>query len=163
MICWIVLVLAHWNNVCRYTYRSTRVHYPDSKPSLKQPSVGIHIAPLGYISWFQALTETTVCRYTYRSTRVHILIPSPHWNNRLYVYISLHSGTYPDSRPSLKQPSVGIHIAPLGYIILIPSQQVFVLSPKYSVRCGEATNTNFIVVGLTRLGFEPTIYPRRRR
>jgi hypothetical protein len=141
MICWIVLVLAHWNNVCRYTYRSTRVHYPDSKPSLKQPSVGIHIAPLGYISWFQALTETTVCRYTYSSTRVY----------------------YPDSKPSLKQPSVGIHIAPLGYIILIPSQQVFVLSPKYSVRCGEATNTNFIVVGLTRLGFEPTIYPRRRR
>ena len=108
--------------VCRYTCRSTRVHYPDSKPSLKQPSVGIHVAPLGYI----------------------ILIPSPHWNNRLYVYMSLHSGTlswfhaltettvcrytyrstrvhYPDSKPSLKQPSVGIHIAPLGYIILIPS------------------------------------------
>jgi hypothetical protein len=51
--------------VCRYTCRSTRVHYPDSKPSLKQPSVCIHLAPLGYI----------------------ILIPSPHvraWNQDMY-------------------------------------------------------------------------------
>jgi hypothetical protein len=38
---------------------------------------------------------------------------------------------------SLKQQSAGRHVAPLGHIILIPSQPAF-------------TNTNFIVFGLTR-------------
>ena len=33
------------------------------------------------------------------------------------------------SASSLKQQSVGRHVAPLGHIILIPSQQVFALSP----------------------------------
>ena len=49
-------------------------------------------------------------------------------------------------------------IAPLGHIILIPSQPVFVLSPFCCVFSVEATNTNFVVFGLTRLGLEPTIY-----
>jgi hypothetical protein len=40
---------------------------------------------------------------------------------------------------SLKQKSAGRHVAPLGHIILIPSQPI----------CGEATNSNFIVFGLT--------------
>ena len=40
----------------------------------------------------------------------------------------------------------------------IPSQPVFVLSPYCCVLSGEATNTNFIVVGLTRPGLEPRIY-----
>jgi hypothetical protein len=33
------------------------------------------------------------------------------------------------SSSSLKQQSAGKHVAPLGHIILIPSQPVFVLSP----------------------------------
>jgi hypothetical protein len=33
------------------------------------------------------------------------------------------------SASSLKQQSAGIHVAPLGHIILIPSQPVFALSP----------------------------------
>ena len=33
------------------------------------------------------------------------------------------------SASSLKQQSVGRHIAPIGQIILIPSQSVFALSP----------------------------------
>ena len=33
------------------------------------------------------------------------------------------------SAGSLKQQSAGRHVAPLGHIILIPSQPVFVLSP----------------------------------
>jgi hypothetical protein len=33
------------------------------------------------------------------------------------------------SASSLKQQSVDRHVAPLGHIILIPSQPVFVLSP----------------------------------
>ena len=33
------------------------------------------------------------------------------------------------SSNSLKQQSVGRHVAPLGHIILIPSQPVFALSP----------------------------------
>jgi hypothetical protein len=50
------------------------------------------------------------------------------------------------------------HVAQLGHIILIPSQPVFALSPKCCVLSGEATNTNFIFIGLTRPGLEPTIY-----
>jgi len=34
-----------------------------------------------------------------------------------------------DSASSLKQQSAGRHVAPLGHIILISSQPVFVLSP----------------------------------
>jgi hypothetical protein len=33
------------------------------------------------------------------------------------------------SASSLKQHSVGRHVAPLGHIIMIPSQPVFALSP----------------------------------
>ena len=50
------------------------------------------------------------------------------------------------------------HVAPLGHIILIPSQPVFALSSNCCILIGEATNTNFIVFGLTRLGREHTIY-----
>ena len=62
------------------------------------------------------------------------------------------------SASSLKQQSAGRHGAPLGHIILIPNQAVFALSPYCCVVSGEATNTNFIVFGLTRPGLEPTIY-----
>ena len=48
------------------------------------------------------------------------------------------------SASSLKQQSMGRHVAPLGHIILIPSQPVFALSPSCLVLSGEATNTNFI-------------------
>jgi hypothetical protein len=33
---------------------------------------------------------------------------------------------------SLKQQSVGRHVAPLGYIILILSQLIFALTPQYA-------------------------------
>jgi hypothetical protein len=59
---------------------------------------------------------------------------------------------------SLKQHSADRHVAPLGHIILIPSQPVFALSPECCVLSGEATNTNFIVFGLTTSGLEPTFY-----
>jgi hypothetical protein len=49
----------------------------------------------------------------------------------------------------------------MGHIILIPSQPVFALSPKWCVLSGETTNTNCIVFGLTRPGLEPTIYRTR--
>ena len=47
------------------------------------------------------------------------------------------------SASSLKQQSVGRHVAPLGHIILIPSQPVFLLNDACLVE------TNFIVFGLT--------------
>jgi hypothetical protein len=65
------------------------------------------------------------------------------------------------SASSLKQQSADRHVAPLGYIILIPSQPVFALSPYCCVLSGEATNTNFIVFGFTRSGLERTIYRTR--
>ena len=46
----------------------------------------------------------------------------------------------------------------LGHIILISSQPVFALSPQCCVLSGEATNTKFIVFGLTCPRLEPTIY-----
>ena len=63
------------------------------------------------------------------------------------------------SAGSLKQQPADRHVAPLGHIILIPSQPVFALSPQCCVLSGEATNANFIVFGFTRPGLEPTIYP----
>jgi hypothetical protein len=61
----------------------------------------------------------------------------------------------------LKQQSADRHGGTLEHIILIPSQPVFVVSVKCCVISGEATNTNLIVVGLTRSGLEPTIYHNR--
>ena len=61
----------------------------------------------------------------------------------------------------LKQRSSDRHVAPLGHIILIPGQPVFALSPECCVLSGEATNTNFLVFGLTLSGLESTIYRTR--
>ena len=49
-------------------------------------------------------------------------------------------------------------LPPLGHLILILSKPVFALSPYRCILSGEATNINFIVIGLTRSGLEPTIY-----
>ena len=62
------------------------------------------------------------------------------------------------SASSLKQQSAGRYVAPLRHIILTSSQPVFALTPQCCVLSGEATNTNFLVFGLTRPGREPTIY-----
>ena len=59
------------------------------------------------------------------------------------------------------QQSAGRHIAPLGHIILIPSQPVFALTPYCCVLNEEAKNTNFIVFGLSQPRLEPTIYRTR--
>ena len=57
---------------------------------------------------------------------------------------------------SLKQHSTGRHVTPLGHIILIPSPQVFALTPY--VLIGETTNTMFIVFSLTLPQVEHMIY-----
>jgi hypothetical protein len=57
-----------------------------------------------------------------------------------------------DGASSLKQQSEDRHVDPLGHIILIPSQPVFVLSLERCVLSGESTNTNLIVFGLTQSG-----------
>ena len=49
----------------------------------------------------------------------------------------------------------------LDTLSCIPSQPVFALIPYCCVLNGEATNTNVIVLGLTRSGLEPTIYRTR--
>ena len=56
------------------------------------------------------------------------------------------------------------HVAQLGHIIMIPSQTSvcsFSLIMLCCVLNGEATHTNSIAFGLTRLGLEPTIYHTR--
>ena len=59
-------------------------------------------------------------------------------------------GSFSASPP--KQQSPGRHVVPLGHIILITIQTVF-----------DATNTNFIVLGLTRPVLELKIYRNLRR
>ena len=66
----------------------------------------------------------------------------------LWVWIPLSQG---EEDYNVQQPKVWRHDAPLGHIILIPSL-------RYSILCGEATNTNMIVFGLTWPGPESTIY-----
>ena len=51
-----------------------------------------------------------------------------------HTQLDLHSAS------SLKQQSVGRHVAPLGHIIIMPSQPVFALSPECCVLSEEATN-----------------------
>ena len=62
------------------------------------------------------------------------------------------------SASSLKQQSAGRHVAPLWHIILILSQTVFALYSQCCMLSREAINTNFIVFGLMRQRFKPTIY-----
>jgi hypothetical protein len=62
---------------------------------------------------------------------------------------------------SLKQQSGDRYVAPLGHIILIPTQPVLALSAYCCMLRGEATNTNFIVFGLTISRLEPTAYHTR--
>ena len=50
---------------------------------------------------------------------------------------------------SLKQQSVDRYVAPLGHIILIRGQLVFLLSPRCCMLSKEATNIHFIVFLLT--------------
>jgi hypothetical protein len=62
------------------------------------------------------------------------------------------------TRPTRETTVRGRHVAPLGHIILIPSQPVFALSLYCYVFCGEAEHTNVIVFSLTQPELEPTIY-----
>jgi len=54
-----------------------------------------------------------------------------------------------DNATSLKKQSADRHVARLEHIILIPSQSVFAHLPELCVLSREATNTNFLVFGLT--------------
>ena len=63
--------------------------------------------------------------------------------------------------PAPWNKSADRHVAPLGHIILMPSQLVFALSPQRCVLSGEATHTNFIVFDLSRSMLKPTIYCTR--
>jgi hypothetical protein len=60
---------------------------------------------------------------------------------------------------SFKQQSGGKYLAPLGHIILIPSQPVFALWCCVLIR--EATNTKFIGFGLILPEFEPMVFRTR--
>ena len=59
------------------------------------------------------------------------------------------------SASSLKQQTTDRHVVPVRHIILISSQTVVALSPLCCMLRGEATNTNFIVFGLTQPGLKP--------
>ena len=52
------------------------------------------------------------------------------WNDdKVRFVLTQHAQLDFYSAISLKEHSTGRHVAPLGHIILIPSQQVFALSP----------------------------------
>jgi hypothetical protein len=53
---------------------------------------------------------------------------------------------------SPKQQSAGRHVAPLGHIILIPSQPVFALSPYCCVISGEASKYQFLIIYIPMQG-----------
>ena len=59
------------------------------------------------------------------------------------------------SANSLKQHSMGRHVAQLGHIILVLNQPVFALTPKCCMLGREVTN---LVLGLTRLELKPMTY-----
>jgi hypothetical protein len=82
-----------------------------------------------------------------------------HWDDDDDVHFVLDQHAELDfySASSLKQNSTGRHVASLGHVIMILSQPVFSLSPECCVLSGEATNTSFIVFGLTRSWIEPNI------
>ena len=61
------------------------------------------------------------------------------------------------SASSLKQQPAGRYVAPLGNIILIPSQPVIVRTPYCYRISSEARHTNFIVFGLNRPRLEHTL------
>ena len=65
-----------------------------------------------------------------------------HWNNSLWIDISLYSDKLSCFRACLED---------------ILSQQVIALTPYCWVLNEKATHTNFIAFGLTRPGLEPTI------
>jgi hypothetical protein len=67
---------------------------------------------------------------------------------------------YKDS--SLKQQYACRHVTPLGHINLNPSLPGFAVILYCCVLSGETAYTNYIVFGLTRPGFEPTICHNRR-
>jgi hypothetical protein len=82
-------------------------------------------------------------------------------DDKVHFVLDQHAELEFYSASSLKQQSADRHIAPLRHIIPIQSQPFFALSPYCCVLSGEATNTNFIIFGLTRLGLNPTIYRTR--
>ena len=87
--------------------------------------------------------------YIYIMTRISYI----QWNDDGVCFVlDQHTSLDLNSAISLKQQSVGKYAAPLQQIILILSQPVWILSGE------EASNTNFIVFGLTKQWIEPTIY-----
>ena len=61
------------------------------------------------------------------------------------------------SASSLKKQSVGIHSTSSHYSDFEPTSFCY-FTPSCCVLNGEATNTNFILFGLTQAGIEPAIY-----
>lgn len=84
------------------------------------------------------------------------------WTDTWIYYEIIVKRTLNVNASSLKQQSAGRDVTPLVHVILILSQPVFALSLQCCMLNGEATNTIFIVFGLTRPGLEPTIYHTRR-
>ena len=62
------------------------------------------------------------------------------------------------SASSLNHQSADRHVAPLGHIILIPSQQVFALTPQCWVLSADTAYTKLIIFGLTWPEIELMIY-----
>ena len=72
-------------------------------------------------------------------------------NDAVHFELDQHAQFDFYSASSLKQHSAGRHVVPLGYIILIPSKPVVVLTPEYYVfSLTEKQHIPILLSGLTQ-------------
>ena len=77
------------------------------------------------------------------------------WGTDVRFVLDQHAELGFCSASSLKQQYEHRHVDPFGHIIFIPNPLGFALTPICCVLSEETANTNFIVFGLNRPGFEP--------
>jgi hypothetical protein len=81
------------------------------------------------IFWIGIILYMVACHHMIMVNRIGGVMVSVLASSAVDCVLDQHAELDFYSSSSLKQQSAGRHIAPLGYIILIPSQPVFALSP----------------------------------
>ena len=100
------------------------------------------IVPYCKFSNFSAILWREQVNYQWDDDEVRFVLDE-------HAELDLHSAS------SLKQQSVDRHVAPLGHIIIMPSQPVFALSPECCVLSEEATNPRSTALEASTLTVTP--------